>query len=440
MKTQESVLAKLIANYDESLSYGGIDGRRIAERLSQLSSIGQTAEGGINRPGFSAEEKEAKQLVKGWMEQAGLQVTEDGAGNVFGRLEGTTDGKSILSGSHVDSVPNGGNFDGPLGVIVALEVAEAWKATGVQPKKSFEVAIFSDEEGSRFGTGLTGSHAVVGKLNKEETVLLLDSENKSFETVIQEYGSTLDAVWQAKRDMKEVELFVEVHIEQGKKLERNEHPVGVVKGIAGPTWATFTFEGEAGHAGNTPMDDRKDAVLAASEFIREVATLPIQFSDTAVATIGKLNVFPNGINVIAQRVELTVDVRDIHEAKRDALVKEIIKAAENAGAAHNVDVVHQQMLAVEPLLIDETLIASLKESITKFGIEPTELISGAGHDAMVIGREVPAAMLFVRSKKGISHNPEEWTDLNDCVVAAHVLKDFIEKQMDYTSRGDSLHD
>ncbi|WP_252504185.1 Zn-dependent hydrolase [Sporosarcina sp. Marseille-Q4943] len=440
MKIIDSFLAKLIANYDESLSYGGIDGSRIAERLSELASIGQTAEGGVNRRGFSAEEKEAKQLVKGWMEQAGLQVTEDGAGNVFGRLEGTADGKSILSGSHVDSVPNGGNFDGPLGVIVALEVAEAWKAAGVQPKKPFEVVIFSDEEGSRFGTGLTGSHAVLGRLNKKDAVLLKDSEGKSFETVIQEYGSTLDAVWEAKREMKEVELFVEVHIEQGKKLERSDLPIGVVKGIAGPASVAFTFEGEAGHAGNTPMDDRKDAVLAAGEFIREVATLPIQFSDTAVATIGKMNVFPNGTNVIAQKVELTTDVRDIHEEKRDALIEAIIKAAEDAGAVHNVDVFYQRMLAVEPLLIDNTLKTSLKDSMTKFGIEPMELISGAGHDAMVIGREVPAAMLFVRSKKGISHNPEEWTDLNDCVVAAHVLKDFIEKQMDRASRGDLPHD
>ncbi|MBB4825428.1 allantoate deiminase [Sporosarcina luteola] len=419
----------LMADYDEALSHGGINGNRIARRLNELSAIGQTKDGGVDRPGFSKEEKDAKQLVKGWMKEAGLDVREDGIGNVFGRLKGKDDQRVILSGSHVDSVPNGGNFDGPLGVIAALEVVEAWKSSGYQPETSYEVVIFSDEEGSRFGTGLTGSHAMVGKLIAEETARLKDAEGNSFAAVMEQYGTSLNGVWQAKRSMNEIELFVEVHIEQGKRLEQHNLPVGVVKGIAGPVWMNITFNGEAGHAGNTPMDDRKDPVVAAGSFMHQLADLPRRFSETAVATVGKLNVYPNGINVIAQKVELTVDVRDILLDEREHLVEAIIEMAQSAGKQYNVSVSHEEMLAVDPLLIEPLLTAGLKESVARFELEPLELVSGAGHDAMVVGREVPAAMIFVRSQKGISHNPEEWTDLNDCVMAVHVLKDFIENRM-----------
>lgn len=270
---------------------------------------------------------------------------------------------------------------------------------------------------------------MAGHLMEEEVRGKIDKDGKSFETVIEEYGSTLQDVWQAKRDLSGIELFVELHIEQGKLLEKNDLSVGVVKGIAGPVWMDVTFEGDAGHAGNTPMDDRRDSMVAAGHFIYNISSLPRQFSETAVATVGKLNVYPNGVNVIPQKVELTVDIRDIHEDRRDSLVEAAIEAAERSGEAHNVDVQCQKTLAVQPLLIDGKLLEEMKDSVRKFGLEPLELMSGAGHDAMVIGREIPAAMLFVRSKKGISHNPEEWTDLSDCVMGVHVLKDFIEKKM-----------
>lgn len=430
MTASESVLTKLTAHYDETLSKDGVSGKRIATRLNELSSIGKTSDGGVTRIGFSVEEKQAKQAVKAWMHQAGLQVTDDGAGNVIGRLPGKTNGKVIISGSHVDSVPNGGNFDGPLGVIAALEVVEAWKETGYQPVNPFEVIVFSDEEGSRFGTGLVGSHMMTGLLSEEEKAVMQDEDAKSFKTVIDEYGSSLEEVRHAVRDLNDIELFVEVHIEQGKLLEKNNLSVGAVKGIAGPVRLNITFVGEAGHAGNTPMNDRKDAMVAASHFIHELSSTPQNSSETAVATVGKLHVHPNGANVIAQKVELTVDVRDIHEDKRTELVTAIISSADEAGRVHNVEVSTQQTLDVKPLLIEQQLLEDMKAAIQAVGIEPMELMSGAGHDAMVMGRKVPAAMLFVRSEKGISHNPGEWTDLNDCVIAVHILKHFIEKKME----------
>lgn len=255
---------RLLETYDPALSTAGVNGERIAERLHQLAQIGLTEQGGSSRMGFSPEERAAKERVKDWMREAGLNVHEDGAGNVFGRLEGTNQGaKAILSGSHVDSVPNGGHFDGPLGVLAALEVVEAWRETGYTPQKPFEVVIFTDEEGSRFKGGLLGSQAMVGETAEKVKEGLVDDEGRSFAEVLELDGLSVDSYRSAKRDLTQIETFVEVHIEQGKRLEKANVPVGVVTGIAGPCWMQVTFKGQAGHAGNTPMDDRQDALVAA---------------------------------------------------------------------------------------------------------------------------------------------------------------------------------
>lgn len=420
---------QLIKDYDQELTHSGVNGERLASRLDELSRIGLLDSGGVTRPGYSAEEKEAKELVIKWMKNAGLTVTADGAGNVFGRLEGNTEGPSIASGSHVDSVPNGGHFDGPLGVLSALEVAESWKETGYIPKKPYEVVIFSDEEGSRFKSSLTGSRAFMGQLKPEEMDSLRDENGKSFRDVLNEYGSSAEACLKAGENRREIETFVEVHIEQGKVLERENQPVGVVKGIAGPASLEVTFTGEAGHAGNTPMAGRKDPLVAASLFVAAIENFPKQVSDTAVATVGKLNVHPNGFNVIAQKVILTVDIRDIFEETRDQLLDQIKTKAVKIAEERSIDVQMKLNAKIKPLPINESLQAGIAESLTKFNINPVYIPSGAGHDTMIVGTEMPAAMLFVRSRDGISHNPREWTSLNDCVHGVHVLRDFVEGLM-----------
>ncbi|WP_282141525.1 M20 family metallo-hydrolase [Cytobacillus oceanisediminis] len=420
---------QLIKDYDQELTHSGVNGERLASRLDELSRIGLLDSGGVTRPGYSAEEKEAKELVIKWMKNAGLTVTADGAGNVFGRLEGNTEGPSIASGSHVDSVPNGGHFDGPLGVLSALEVVESWKETGYIPKKPYEVMIFSDEEGSRFKSSLTGSRAFMGQLKPEEMDSLRDENGKSFRDVLNEYGSSAEACLKAGENRREIETFVEVHIEQGKVLERENQPVGVVKGIAGPASLEVTFTGEAGHAGNTPMAGRKDPLVAASLFVAAIEKFPKQVSDTAVATVGKLNVHPNGFNVIAQKVILTVDIRDIFEETRDQLLDQIKTKAVKIAEERSIDVQMKLNAKIKPLPINGSLQAGIAESLTKFNINPVYIPSGAGHDTMIVGTEMPAAMLFVRSRDGISHNPREWTSLNDCVHGVHVLKDFVEGLM-----------
>lgn len=418
---------RLLTDYDSSLDKNGVSGKRLAERLDALSRIGRTEDNGSNRPGFSHGEKAAKELVMQWMREAGLDVRMDGAGNVFGRLEGKNpELPAILSGSHVDSVPNGGHFDGPLGVLAALEVAEAWKATGYQPEKPYEVVIFTDEEGSRFQEGLSGSEAMMGKVDIEAKKKRRDTEGRLFEEVLEDVGLTLDSYLAAKRDLNQIDSFVEVHIEQGKRLEKEGLPCGIVTGIAGPHWLLFTFEGKAGHAGNTPMDDRQDALVAASEFIFTLNKFPRQINNSAVATVGKLAVEPNGVNVIPGKVTLYVDTRDIQEDSREELVDRILRLSEELAGKHQVTVSHEHLLLTAPVPVAEERQERMRQALETNGIRPYYLPSGAGHDSQIVGSELPMAMLFVQSKDGVSHNPAEWTDLNDCVQAVHVLKAYVE--------------
>lgn len=419
----------LLKDYDDRLDHSGIRGERIARRLFELSQIGFVQVGGVKRPGYSNEEKEAKELVKKWLSEAGLATREDGAGNLMARLEGKTEGAAIASGSHLDSVPSGGNFDGPLGVLSALEVAESWKESGYVPDKPYEVIIFSDEEGSRFNSGLTGSRAMTGAISRQEMEQLRDYNGETLEQVLKQYGSTLDAYEEAKRDLSDLELFVEVHIEQGKKLEKAAQPVGIVNGIAGPAWLEMEFIGEAGHAGNTPMIGRRDSLVTAAEFLQSIPDFPKTVSDTAVATVGKLEVFPNGANVIPEKVKLLVDIRDIIEETRDRLIDLLIEQAEKVAAKNDILLNIKLNTKIQPVPIAEDLQKQLAASLEKYGITPQYIPSGAGHDAMNLGRYLPVAMLFVRSKDGISHNPKEWSSLNDCVMGIHVLKDFIENKM-----------
>ncbi|WP_077623316.1 Zn-dependent hydrolase [Sediminibacillus massiliensis] len=430
MTNETSFYDKLMKDFDNKLTHSGVNGNRMAERLDELSAIGFTDLGGVKRPGYSDEEKRAKTLVKKWMTEAGLTVTEDGAGNVTGRLDGqNNDAKPIASGSHLDSVLNGGHFDGPLGVLSTLEVVESWKETNYTPEKPFEMIIFSDEEGSRFNSGLTGSRAMTGTVSDAEQESLRDYNGETLEQVLEHYGSSLEAFNQAKRDVSELELFVEVHIEQGLKLEQADQPVGIVSGIAGPAWLEIEFTGKAGHAGNTPMIGRKDPLVAAGEFVHKVPEFPGQFSDTAVATVGKLDVSPNGINVIPEKVTLHVDVRDIQETTRNELLDRLVQEANAIAERHGVQVTSKQNTDVAPVPIPEKFQDMLAASLEKHDIAPIRIPSGAGHDAMILGRTIPVAMLFVRSKDGISHNPAEWSSLNDCVMGVHVLKDFIEQAM-----------
>lgn len=418
---------QLINSYNKSLSRNGVSGERLAERLHAVSRIGLTAENGSRRIAFSPEEQQAKDLLMTWMQEAGLEVTQDGAGNVIGRLSGRSSASTVMSGSHLDSVPNGGHFDGPLGVLAALEVAQSWKDEGVIPEKSYEVIIFTDEEGARFHSGLTGSQAMTGEWKEEDKRSLKDHQGRSFEEVLQDNQMSFQTFRDAKRSFEYIDAFVEVHIEQGKKLEQANLPVGVVEGIAGPSWLNISFTGKAGHAGNTPMDDRQDALVAAGKFVSLAEQLPRTINHTSVATVGKLEVKPNGVNVIPGEVNLTVDIRDIHENTRDKLRDAVMLLAKEIAAEKNILLNVEEIMNVTPVQVKQDMqqkAGSAVETVLKKN--PLFLPSGAGHDAMMIGRKTDVAMLFTRSKDGVSHNPAEWSSLDDCVETVHVLKVLLE--------------
>ena len=420
----------LLTDYDQTWTKNGVSGERIAKRLGYLSKIGLTSQHGVSRVGFSPLEQQAKELVMKWIKDAGMSVTQDGAGNVIGRIAGQdNNADSIASGSHVDSVPEGGHFDGPLGVIAALEVAESWKEQGIIPRKPYEVYVFTDEEGTRFNGGLTGSRAMTGALDMNTQVTLKDVDGLTFEEVLTTTGKTLEGFIQAKRENLGIERFIEVHIEQGKKLEQSNLPVGIVKGIAGPSWTEIIFEGKAGHAGNTPMNDRQDALTAASELILYIEKAPSLVSATGVATVGKIQVEPNGANVIPGKVTLITDIRDIEEHSRDQIVSNVVTKAHEISNSRNVKVTITEKMRTPPVPIGEEMTGILNTVFDDMNINKEYLVSGAGHDAMMLGAHIPVAMIFARSKDGVSHNPAEWTTLTDCTISAHVLKQAIEKCM-----------
>ncbi|MBM7094460.1 Zn-dependent hydrolase [Bacillus sp. H-16] len=427
----ETFIDTLLKKYDHTLTKQGVNGERIAKRLGALSEIGLTPDSGSGRMGFSNEERAAKNLLIRWMKAADLEVREDGAGNVIGKLEGSDmKDRVVMAGSHLDSVPNGGHFDGPLGVLAALEVVEAWTESGYKPPKTYELVIFSDEEGSRFKSGLTGSTAMTGHTNQEKMRAVNDVFSTPFKEVLEQVGLKEEGFFHSSRDFSDVEAFFEVHIEQGKRLEKEGLPVGIVSGIAGPCWLQVSFKGKAGHAGNTPMDDRQDALAAAGDFVRQVYSAPAEVSTSAVATVGQLQVYPNGINVIPGEVVMTVDIRDIHKKTRDELANRIKELARQTGEKYNTEVSFDEKVRIPPVPVQESVLSIVEEAVASLDIRPVLLPSGAGHDAMMIGRCVPVGMIFVRSLDGVSHHPAEWSSLNDCVLSIHALKRTIELTME----------
>ncbi len=423
-----SLTNRLLADYDPSLERDGFSAQRLSSRLASIAEIGLTPDGGSCRPGYSPAERQAKDLVCEWMREAGLFVHRDAAGNCFGRLAGRSNHlPAVLCGSHVDTVPNGGHFDGVLGVLLALETVEMWRATGFVPERSYEVVIFSEEEGSSFNIGCVGSGALVGAPFIAELDGVTDHEGRSFAATVEQVGLSLADFPEARRDLSQIAAFVEVHIEQGRVLERVGLPVGVVSGICGLACLDITLEGEAGHAGTTPMAHRRDALVAASHIVTAISELPATVSSTAVATVGQLKVWPNGSNVVPGKVRFSVDIRDVTTDTLEKLVLRISDAARRIAQDSGVKLILSQNFFQAATAVDPALKAIQEKVMCAPELDLFELPSGAGHDAMIMGEHVPMAMFFVRSKAGISHNPLEFTSLNDCAVAARALSQFLRE-------------
>ncbi|MGG4489403.1 Zn-dependent hydrolase [Metabacillus idriensis] len=419
---------RLIEELDQCPSYEGIDPTELADKLSVLFEIGKTPEGGITRFPYTKEEKEAKEVFKAWMIEAGLEVREDAIGNLFGTLQGTSrELPVVMTGSHLDSVPNGGAFDGPLGCLSSLLAIKAIASKEENPKRSIELAVFVDEEGARFKNGIFGSRVMMGEVGAADFKLFNDDQDNVLYDEMVRCGHDPERVQDSFRKPEDIYAFLELHIEQGRRLESEGKDIGIVSGIAGPSWTSYTFIGETDHAGNTPMKFRQDTLAAAAEFILKVEQAPSRFSPTAVATVGKINVFPNGTNVISGKTEVIVDARDIDLKARDALIASLKDEAVNLSKERGVAVDIKAGINIAPVIVPDHIREVIQTSAEASGLTSLSLPSGAGHDAMTLGKYVPSGMVFVPSLNGKSHSPEEWTSLPDCIKGVQVMKDSLEQ-------------
>lgn len=395
-----------------------VDSTRMMAQLEALSRIGRTASGGVTRLGLTPENAAAKKLVAGWMVEAGLTARYDAAANLIGRRGG--DGPAIILASHLDSVVEGGRFDGPMGVVIALEVARQLAGDDVAQAHPVEVIAFSDEEGTRFGTGFFGSRAMLGQLPPD----ILDRKDRdgiSIARAMEELGYPPHRIGDAARDPGEIAAYLEVHVEQGSVLDQLGYPVGVVSGIAGPAHLQAILRGRADHAGATPMNLRRDPLVAAALVIVAAEKLAREASPTAVATVGRVWAEPGAVNVIPELAGFLLDIRDVDKATRDGLIESILGVVREVCGDRQIEWEVEDHLRVDPVPLSSSMQALLVRACEDAGVPVHRLPSGAGHDAMIFAPLVETGMLFVRSPDGVSHSPAEKADEADISAAAEVL-------------------
>ncbi|KAA0948667.1 Zn-dependent hydrolase [Sporosarcina sp. ANT_H38] len=399
--------------------------QRIEQHIELLSRFTATPGAGVTRLTYSQEDLQARNYIKNEMTEYGLTVTEDGFGNIFGKLEGTLpDAPSVIVGSHFDSVPNGGAYDGAAGVVVGLEVAALFKENNLKPAYPLEVIALVEEEGSRFGGGLMGSRGMMGILTEEDFKTLADKDG------ILAVDAMTD-IWvnpanEKKREPKSIKAFLELHIEQGPILEEKNIQIGVVEAIVGLTQLEVTVQGQAGHAGTTPMDRRSDALVSAAQIIVSLPGIASGEGEGTVITIGQLNVFPNGANVIPDKVVFSVDIRsgkEAHVLNAIRKVEEVIAQQNSNGVRTSID----QQLYIEPKEMDSGIRSLLKDASDLLAIPYCSINSGAGHDAMVFSDYTACGMVFIPSKDGLSHCPEEWSDAGHLADGTTIIYEAVKK-------------
>lgn len=394
-----------------------VNGERLHANLAALGRIGRNpATGGINRLAFSDADREARTFVTDLMRAAGLRTSVDAAGNLIGRRAGR-DGTlaPLMLGSHIDSVPEGGNYDGPVGSLAAIEVGHTLAEHNVATRHPLEVVIFSNEEG-----GKTGSRAMSGEVEARELDLVTAS-GKTIRDGLAFIGGEPGNLDRARRARGTIAAFLELHVEQGGVLERGGIDIGVVMGIVGIKRWNVTVTGFANHAGTTPMDARQDALLAAGRFIDAVHRTARGMPGSQVATVGRIAAEPGAPNVIPGRVTLSLEVRDLDAAKMDQVFGEIQRAAETIGRETATTFEFQLFYTSHAAPTDEALRLLIEEAAAGLRFSTQRMPSGAGHDAQSIALLAPVAMIFVPSVGGISHAPRELTHPEDVAAGATLL-------------------
>ncbi len=398
-----------------------INPERLRRSLEALSEFGRNPEGGVSRVAWTRPDIEARRFViEKLMSGIGLQVRIDPAGSIYGRREGTEKLPVILFGSHIDSVPKGGNFDGDVGSMSAIEVMRTLHEKKIKTRHPLECVIWSNEEGVRYGRGLFGSRAAAGEFEPGE-LEEKDEEGIPIRDAVRGVGGDLARIAEARRKTGEIAAYIELHIEQGGVLDRAGIPIGIVEGIVGINRYAVKITGFANHAGTTPMPERRDALLAASRLVIAVRDETVREPGRQVGTVGKLEVHPGAPNVIPGQVNLVIELRDLSLEKVKAIFQRIqTRAAEIARETGTVIEI-QRTSTHEPALATPWAREVIAREAEAFGLKTMNLPSGAGHDAQMLARLSPMGMIFVPSVGGISHSPKELTRWEEVANGCEVL-------------------
>src|SRR5256886_1485538 len=396
-----------------------IDERRLLRRLDDLAQRGALPQGGIYRPLYSPQWTSAMELVATWMKDAGLLVRRDPVGNVWGRIEGSRGGRVIATGSHIDTVRGGGALDGALGIVAGIEaVSSLWKRCG-RSSRIVECVAICGEEGRRFDTNFWGARAIADRLEPGEADRVRDADGVTLAEAMR--AVELDPTTAASAVRRDLDSFIELHVEQGPVLEDHGPRLGVVTTIAGTAHLEVTVRGQPDHAGAMAMDRRRDAFLGAAAMALAIADAAVRMGHPAVATVGTMAVEPSQVNVVPGLARFTVDTRHPDPARRSELITQIGDASKRIASERGLSLEIRTLRDRPPVTLSPRVTDVLRRAALAAGVEPREMTSGAGHDAQVLTAAATNAMLFVPSIGGRSHCPEEATAAEDVVLGTRVL-------------------
>jgi N-carbamoyl-L-amino-acid hydrolase len=394
-----------------------VNGERLWDTVIAMAAVGRTPSGGVRRLALSDEDRDARNLLTRWLRDAGCAVRVDDLGNIYGRVAGMDpEAAPVVCGSHLDTVPTGGRFDGALGVLAALETIRALADARVRTRRPLEVVCWTNEEGARFAPAMLASGVVCGQLTLERAYAARDHEGRTFEDELRRIGYR----GSVEDRMRAAAAYVELHVEQGPILERAGAQIGVVEGVEGIAWGWVEVTGQAAHAGPTPLADRRDALVAASRIVLGLRALAAELPEVR-ATAGRCEVTPNTVNVVPGAVRLSTDLRARSGEVLDAGVRRLAALCETVAQRDGVHIRATEFWRSPPTPFDPLVVDAVAETARGLGYSTHRLWAGAGHDAKYVADRYPAGMIFVPSAGGLSHNEAEWTPKDDCARGATVL-------------------
>ncbi len=397
--------------------------RRLIERIEALGQCGALEGGGASRIALTEQDKQGRDLVVSWMKELGLKITIDQLGNVLAVREGRKPGKPVLMGSHIDTVGTGGLYDGNLGVLAGLEVIQTLNEADISTQRPIAVGFFTNEEGVRFTPDMMGSMVHQGHIEIESVLNTTGTDGTILRNELEKIGYNGPEPCGSMR----AHAFIELHIEQGPVLELEGYTIGAVEGVQGISWTEINISGVSNHAGTTPMALRHDAGYAAMSIATFVRSLAQEMGGYQVATVGCIEMKPNLVNVIPNRVKMTVDLRNTEDDKLQEAERRLMQFIEEIAEQEGVTIETRQLVRFDPTPFDETLISLVEREADRQGHKVRRLPSGAGHDAQSFAPNCPTAMIFVPSAKGLSHNIEEYTCPDDIEAGANVLLNVVRK-------------